>query len=152
MSEDKRVDDDLTTRRFALGVGLLGLAAAAGCSGGSSDNGGGGGTGGGGGGETTGGQSGGVLGKTTEVPVGGGKVFTDQKVVVTQPTQGEFKAFSAVCTHRGCTVNEVADGTIECGCHGSKFKIADAGVVNGPATEPLPPAQITVSGGQIRLA
>ena len=39
-----------------------------------------------------------------EIPVGGGKVFEALKVVVTQPTAGDFKAFSAVCTHQACTV------------------------------------------------
>ncbi|WP_406265655.1 Rieske (2Fe-2S) protein [Streptomyces sp. NBC_00191] len=91
------------------------------------------------------------LAKTSEIPVGGGKVFAGQKVVVTQPTAGDFKAFSAICTHAGCTVNKVADGTIDCPCHGSKYAIADAAVVGGPAPRPLPPKQITVAGDTIRL-
>ncbi|MEV7419081.1 Rieske (2Fe-2S) protein [Streptomyces sp. NPDC089919] len=90
--------------------------------------------------------------KTADVPVGGGTVVTDQKVVVTQPKSGEFKAFSAVCTHRGCLVNKVADGTIDCPCHGSKYAIADAKVVAGPAPRPLPEKKITVENGEIRLA
>jgi Rieske Fe-S protein len=146
MTGDKRIVEDIATRRVVLGAGLIGLAAA-GCStyGGSSDEG-------DSGGKEPSGQAGGALGKTTDVPVGGGKVFADQKVVVTQPAQGDFKAFSAVCTHQGCTVDEVADGTINCPCHGSKFKIADGSVSDGPATKPLPAEQITVSGGQIRRA
>ncbi|WP_328971082.1 Rieske (2Fe-2S) protein [Streptomyces sp. NBC_00239] len=94
----------------------------------------------------------GALVKTADVPVGGGTVIKDQKVVVTQPTAGEFKAFSAVCTHQGCLVNKVADGTIDCPCHGSKFAVADAKVVNGPATRPLPEKKITVADGEVRLA
>ncbi|MET8248809.1 Rieske (2Fe-2S) protein [Streptomyces sp. NPDC005202] len=93
-----------------------------------------------------------VLAKTSDIPVGGGKVFTDQKVVVTQPTKDEFKAFSAICTHRGCTVNKVADGTIDCPCHGSRFRIADGSVAGGPAPRPLPAEQIEVEGNSIRLA
>ncbi|WP_406860039.1 Rieske (2Fe-2S) protein [Streptomyces sp. HUAS MG47] len=92
-----------------------------------------------------------ALAKTSDIPVGGGTVFAEQKVVVTQPTAGEFKAFSAICTHMGCTVNKVADGTIDCPCHGSKYRITDASVVAGPAPRPLPPEQITVSGDQITL-
>lgn len=93
-----------------------------------------------------------ALAKTTDIPEGGGKVFADQKVVVTQPAAGEFKAFTAVCPHQGCLVNAVADGTINCPCHGSKFKIADGSVVTGPATQPLAPATIKVSGDSVTLA
>ncbi|MFE2014912.1 Rieske (2Fe-2S) protein [Streptomyces sp. NPDC059491] len=93
-----------------------------------------------------------ALATTAEIPVGGGKVFDEEKVVVTQPTAGEFKAFSAVCTHQGCLVNKVADGTIDCPCHGSKFRVADGSVAAGPAPRPLPAEQITVSGGSITLA
>ena len=53
-----------------------------------------------------------------DIPVGGGKVFDALKVVVTQPTAGDYKAFSAVCTHQGCTVNGVSNGVITCPCHG----------------------------------
>ncbi|MFP3989922.1 Rieske (2Fe-2S) protein [Streptomyces sp. E11-3] len=103
--------------------------------------------------EDTGGSGGGaVLAQTADIPEGGGTVFKDQKVVVTQPTAGEFKAFSSTCTHQGCTVKDVAGGTINCPCHGSKFDQADGSVKNGPATRPLPAAQITVEGDSIRLA
>ncbi|HEY7361019.1 MAG TPA: Rieske (2Fe-2S) protein, partial [Streptosporangiaceae bacterium] len=64
-----------------------------------------------------------VLAKTTDIPVGGGKILTDRKIVITQPKVGSFKAFTAVCTHLGCTVGAVAGGTIDCPCHGSKFSI-----------------------------
>ena len=100
---------------------------------------------------TTAGASGTLLGQTSDIPVGGGKVFTDAKVVVTQPTKGVFKGFSAVCTHVGCLCNQVADGTIDCPCHGSKFAITTGVVVAGPAPSPLPAAPITVTGGKILL-
>jgi nitrite reductase/ring-hydroxylating ferredoxin subunit len=93
-----------------------------------------------------------LLGMTADVPVGGGKVFTAAKVVVTQPVKGQFKAFSAVCTHVGCLCNQVADGTVNCPCHGSKFKITDGSVTAGPAPTPLAPAAITVAGGKIMLS
>ena len=86
------------------------------------------------------------------IPVGGGKVFADQKVVVTQPTEGEFKAFTAVCTHKGCTVADVSGGTINCGCHGSKFDIATGEVKNGPATKALPTKTVSVTGEGVTVS
>jgi Rieske Fe-S protein len=115
---------------------------------GAEDTGGGGDTGGG----DTGGAGGAVLGKTSDIPAGGGMVYKDQKVVVTQPTAGEFKAFSAICTHSGCPVKDITGDTINCPCHNSKFSIADGSVKGGPAPKPLPPAKITVDGDSIKLA
>ena len=93
-----------------------------------------------------------VLGAAADVPVGGGKVFPDQQVVVTQPSKGTFACFTAVCTHAGCAVDEVKGGTINCPCHGSKFKIADGSVSAGPATSALAKKTITVTGDKISLA
>ena len=96
-------------------------------------------------------MSGTLLGMAADIPVGGGKIYTTAKVVVTQPSKGNFKAFSAICTHVGCLCNQVADGTINCPCHGAKFKITDGSVVTGPATTSLATASVTVSGGKIYL-
>lgn len=93
----------------------------------------------------------GGIAKTADIPLGGGKVFADRKVVITQPKAGTFKGFSAVCTHQGCTVGEVAGGTINCPCHGSKFAIADGSVAGGPAQRPLPARALSVKGDQISL-
>ncbi|GHF80832.1 Rieske (2Fe-2S) protein [Streptomyces thermodiastaticus] len=101
--------------------------------------------------QTRGVAAGEELGRTVDIPVGGGKVFAAQKVVVTQPKAGEFKAFSAVCTHQGCTVNRVVNGAIECPCHGSAFRAEDGTVSRGPAQQPLEAKRITVSGGTVRL-
>ncbi|MFI8894264.1 Rieske (2Fe-2S) protein [Streptomyces paradoxus] len=101
--------------------------------------------------DATGGPAGRVLADIGEIPVGGGKIFKDEEVVVTQPEQGEFKAFSAICTHQRCLVSTVSDGTINCPCHGSKFQIADGAVSQGPATRPLPAEKITVEGNSVRL-
>ena len=90
--------------------------------------------------------------KTSDIPVGAGKVFDATKVVVTQPKAGEFKAFSAICTHMGCTVAGVANGTITCPCHGSTYDAATGQVTGGPAPSPLPSRTVTVSGGSITVS
>jgi len=87
-----------------------------------------------------------VITKTADVPVGGGVIVGE--VVVTQPAAGSFKGFSSKCTHKGCAVNKVADGTIDCPCHGSKFNL-DGSVANGPATAPLETMAIAVKGDSI---
>ena len=106
------------------------------------------------GGDTAGGgqQGGTVLAKSADVPVGGGAIFADKGVVVTQPTAGDFKGFSAICTHQGCPVSNVDGGTINCTCHGSKYSIQDGSVRNGPATKGLARKDVKVEGGNITLA
>jgi Rieske Fe-S protein len=89
-----------------------------------------------------------VIAKTAQVPLGSGVIVDG--IVLTQPSQGIFKGLSAICTHAGCTVNRVADGTIDCPCHGSKFNL-DGSVANGPATLPLPAKAISVQGESIIL-
>ncbi|MFE3853723.1 Rieske (2Fe-2S) protein [Streptomyces griseorubiginosus] len=98
------------------------------------------------------GSGGTALAKTSDIPEGGGTIFKDKGVVVTQPTAGTFKAFSSKCTHQGCAVGSVAKGVIVCPCHNSEFSVEDGSVKKGPATQPLPAAQITVSGDSITLA
>src|SRR6266852_3188709 len=85
-----------------------------------------------------------VLGAAAEIPVSGGKIYTTAKVVVTQPARGQYEAFSAMCTHVGCIMSAVANGTIDCPCHGSQFKITNGAVVTGPAPSPLPRKQIKI--------
>jgi len=98
-----------------------------------------------------GGTAAGALTATSAIPVGGGKIFADQTTVVTQPSAGEFKVFSAVCTHMGCIVNQIADGRIDCPCHGSEYSITDGAVLAGPAPKPLPAKPFKVTGDSIFL-
>ncbi|WP_432833172.1 Rieske (2Fe-2S) protein [Dactylosporangium sp. CA-092794] len=134
---------DTTRRTFLAGAGAIGLTTAlAGCAAY---------------GETGAdaaapGGAPGALAKTGDIPVGGGKVLGDEKLVVTQPAAGTFKCFTAVCTHAGCVVSEVAGGTINCPCHGSKFKLDDGAVAAGPAKKPLAEVPITVTGDAIAKA
>ena len=93
-----------------------------------------------------------ALAAVADVPVGGGIVLAAQDLVVTQPVAGTFKGFSATCTHQGCKVNEVAGGTINCPCHGSKFAVADGAPTAGPASRPLPEKAVTVQGSSVVLA
>jgi Rieske Fe-S protein len=142
-----------TRRGMLAGAGLIGLAGAvSACSSGSSSAGadaGAGATSAASGGSTGGAAD--VLAATSQIPVGSGKIFTAEKVVVTQPTAGDFKAFSAVCTHMGCIVSKIANGTIDCPCHGSQYSINNGAVVAGPAPRPLAAEAIKISGANIIL-
>ncbi len=84
---------------------------------------------------------------TASVPVGGGAI--QDKVVVTQPVEGDFKAFSAICPHQGCSVDAVKDDVISCPCHGSKFSALDGAKISGPATTGLSAMVATVSGANV---
>ena len=97
------------------------------------------------------GGAGAALASTSDVPEGGGLVLRDDGVVITQPKPGRFNAFSSTCTHAGCTVDNVSDGTINCNCHGSRFSIDDGAPVSGPAQSPLPEKPLIVAGSKITL-
>jgi Rieske Fe-S protein len=90
-----------------------------------------------------------ALATTADVPVGSGLIVDG--VVLTQPSAGVFKGFSTVCTHAGCSVSKIADGTIDCPCHGSKFNL-DGTVAKGPASRPLQSKDIVIQGSSIVLA
>lgn len=127
------------SRRIVFqGLGALGVAAAlAGCGGGGDS------------GDAAAPEPGTALAATADVPVGGGLILGEEKIVLTQPTAGEFKAFTAVCTHQGCLVETSSEGDIPCPCHGSRFSLADGTPQSGPASAPLAPIEITVDGDSI---
>ena len=90
-----------------------------------------------------------ALAQTGEIPVGGGIVLPDVRIVITQPKRGDFRAFSAVCKHQGQTVGQVSDNTITCLYHGSQYDAATGAVTTGPATAGLDPVKISVKSGAI---
>jgi Rieske Fe-S protein len=87
----------------------------------------------------------------SDIPVGSGKIFAARKVIVAQPTAGQFTAFSAVCTHQGCLVSKIQGDTIICPCHGGTYSLADGSVISGPPPAPLPAVTVTVNGGNLTL-
>ncbi|MGI9126077.1 MAG: ubiquinol-cytochrome c reductase iron-sulfur subunit [Mycobacterium sp.] len=86
------------------------------------------------------------LAPVADVPVGSGAIIDG--TLITQPSAGVFKAFIARCTHAGCALTVVKDDATVCPCHQSSFGL-DGQVLRGPATEPLRPRAIAVSGGEI---
>ena len=133
---DRESPPALHRRTLLTGAAGLGIAAvAAGC----------------GGQEPSTAADGTTLGPASDVPVGGGKVYAEQRIVVTQPVPGTFHAFAAVCTHQGCTLEDVSDSTINCACHGSKYAIDDGAVSRGPAQQPLTRRAVAVDAGSLTL-
>jgi len=89
------------------------------------------------------------LAPVSAVPAGGGIVLASKGIVLTRSSSGAIHGFSSVCTHQGCTVATVANGTIDCPCHGSRFNAETGAVVNGPAATPLPAIAVAVRGAEI---
>lgn len=100
----------------------------------------------------TGAPATGALAAVSDIPVGGGVIVAEPPIVITQPVAGTFKGFTAICTHQGCLVAEVAENEIVCPCHGSRFSAEDGSVIQGPATLPLTPADVVVQGASVVLA
>ena len=88
---------------------------------------------------------------TAAIPEGGGAIFPKAGVVITQPEPGVFVGFDSTCPHQGCTVRAIAAGTINCFCHGSRFRIADGSVAGGPAEQPLRRRPLVIRDGNIIL-
>lgn len=93
--------------------------------------------------------SGSRLAALADIPAGGGLILPDARVVLTRTADDEVLAFSATCTHQGCTVNAIEDGLIVCPCHLSRFDLATGAPVSGPAPRPLPPVTVEVRGEDV---
>lgn len=105
----------------------------------------------GGGVAPTGASVGGAIASTNDIPVFGGVIVPEPPIVITQPSAGTFKAFTAICPHQGCLVAEVAENEIVCPCHGSLFSAVDGSVIQGPAEQGLTAADIAVQGDSVVL-
>lgn len=146
---------DAISRRTLLGAGAgvpLGLAVLAACGGGAPER-------------ATNGAGGGygpqeqptedaALAVLDDVPLGGALVVADgpggKPVVLTRSEDGDVAALSAVCTHKGCTVEVEPDGSgLRCPCHGSTYDLTGANT-GGPAPAPLPPVAVAVTDGEVR--
>jgi Rieske Fe-S protein len=145
----------------ALGVGAAAASLAA-CGGGAGSGSSSSGSGGSGGKEKAGSSAGGeakggggaAIARASEVAPGSALTFKEggQDAVLVHLENGDFVAYSAVCTHQACTV-AYQKGQLACPCHGSVFDPANgAEVVTGPAQSPLPEIPIEVKGGQVLRA
>jgi Rieske Fe-S protein len=92
------------------------------------------------------------LAAADSIPQGGGRIITDPAIVLVRGGGGQVHAFSAICTHQGCAVTRIADGTIDCPCHGSRFDLRTGAVVAGPAPRPLPSVAVVVRNGEVYQA
>lgn len=94
------------------------------------------------------------LAAVADIPDGGALVVQDgpdgTPVVLVRHRDGEVVAFSAICTHKGCTV-QAERSALRCPCHGSTFDLSGKNT-GGPAPSPLPAVAVTVTGGRVRPA
>jgi Rieske Fe-S protein len=132
-----------TSRRALLGAGV-GVPVLAACGSDDADSG-------DSGGSPSSEASGGLTAPASDIPVGGGAIFESDEVVITQPVEGEFKAFGAICTHQSCLVSQVTEEGIGCTCHGSLFSLEDGSVIDGPAEEGLPELTVTAEGTDVTV-
>ncbi|MER5935671.1 Rieske (2Fe-2S) protein [Streptomyces sp. NPDC002054] len=89
------------------------------------------------------------LGAAAEVPVGGAKLYREEKLLVSCPAAGQYKAFSAQCTHAGCVLDKIVENEGNCPCHGSRFDVTTGKVLKGPAETPLPAVPVRAEGGKL---
>ena len=91
------------------------------------------------------------LATLADIPVGSAVAATSpagKPLVVARPTSSTAVAFSAICTHMGCTVAPVG-AELDCPCHGSRYSATTGKVIRGPAPRPLPDFPVKVAGGNV---
>jgi cytochrome b6-f complex iron-sulfur subunit len=159
------IDNPVTRRTLlAAGAGTAGVIALAACSSSSSDSSSdsSSGSSAGGGksqapsGDSSGsGSSGGTtLATLSSIKVGEAisvKLPNGKPGIVARPTADTAVAFSAICTHQGCTVKP-AGNKLDCPCHGSVYNALTGAVINPPAPAPLPKVDVVVKDGKVVTA
>ena len=93
---------------------------------------------------------------TAAVDASGGVEFknpsTGDPAYVVQTGAGTYAAFSAICTHAGCTVAYVKKASqFQCPCHGGVYDAKTGKVLSGPPPAPLPSISIKNVDGEIQL-
>ena len=92
-----------------------------------------------------------VAGSAKDLKPNSGKVFKfgSRPAIVVRTPAGEFRAFSAICTHLNCTVQYRDDFQhIWCACHGGQFDLNGLNVA-GPPPRPLEEYAVNLSGDDI---
>jgi thiosulfate dehydrogenase (quinone) large subunit len=92
------------------------------------------------------------LGPANRLPSGQAATYSDpadgSPDILIRESDGSLKAFSAVCTHAGCTVG-YEGGVIACPCHGGEFSAETGEAIAGPPPSGLAPKKVLEAGGQI---
>jgi Rieske Fe-S protein len=92
-----------------------------------------------------------VAAKLSEVPVNSGKIFKfgNKPGILVRTAAGEFKAFSAVCTHLECIV-QYRDDTkqIWCACHNGQYSLNGQNI-GGPPPRPLEEFKVNTRGDDV---
>jgi cytochrome b6-f complex iron-sulfur subunit len=91
-----------------------------------------------------------VLASVASIPVGNAVSATldGKPILISQPVAGQIVAFTAICTHQGCTVAP-AGKEFKCPCHGSVYNAATGAVITGPAPLPLAAIPVKVEAGNV---
>ena len=91
------------------------------------------------------------VGTVSDVPVGGATRFlvAGTPVIITQPSEGEFRGFVAICTHAGSAINGMRENDLYCGSHSSRFSTDTGEVISGPARNALGRVEVSVEGDQL---
>ena len=93
----------------------------------------------------------GALASLSDVAVGSAISAKDngKPIIIAQPTAGKVVAFTAICTHMGCTVAPGQGLQLVCPCHGSTYDAATGKNTGGPAPSPLAAVPVKVEGTSI---